>query len=668
MKERRETGLEWNYLPLPDNFCEVYTRVMKPYFDEEKAFMDAQEDKGTGRIIVCFDPKTGNCGYIVEKKNDEPTGSEMCRAIGFTGDPDAVLCSKTFVKANSREDRKFGIRRMYVTSETVGDMFVLRVYMFYTKNFKNYGRPETLKEIFRAVMCDGDMWQENEKGISEIPWRSYIRCLKGASWYNTERGAKMDRIHGLKSNYDDYFVHPLDILLGYKSMPNGDRIFARVPDDVRSDLAAEHEGLYQIPGYLCIALRGEKYRMEAKYAFVGPDERVYIGEKDVYFFQRNPWTGKFVSVTCRKYMQSNRINVNAIGLESVIRFDELTGMAGLAIDVLKKQRDAFDFPRVMDCASKNLAAEQMLKCGWYVAVKELCNKGTDLSRGNMLEVLGIPSFVPKMYAEDLCFEGAGFELLAPGLVETREARKDLFKRAAESGREIDRKMFYIAYKRCLDPLIAVCDRYVRAGKNVNSLLKALIDREREGMSLTHYARGLLGKLSDYMNMHLTASIVAKKPYPEFIKPSAIEYWHELVVRDYYRALELAELKKHPKTMRSFTERVTSKSYKGLEYKTEDFSILAPERPDDLIVEGCELDHCVGSYVDMVADGSSMIFFIRRAENISEPYCTAEVIDCYGELELNQCYNAHDTHDKDPKRIAFVEEWCRQKNIRIACGY
>jgi hypothetical protein len=68
-------------------------------------------------------------------------------------------------------------------------------------------------------------------------------------------------------------------------------------------------------------------------------------------------------------------------------------------------------------------------------------------------------------------------------------------------------------------------------------------------------------------------------------------------------------------------------YKGL-------VIMAPKDADELIKEGQALHHCVGTYIKRIAEGQTVVLFIRKAEAPEEPYCTMEVangkiIQCRG---------------------------------------
>ena len=60
-----------------------------------------------------------------------------------------------------------------------------------------------------------------------------------------------------------------------------------------------------------------------------------------------------------------------------------------------------------------------------------------------------------------------------------------------------------------------------------------------------------------------------------------------------------------------------------EYRSGDYMVMLPRNQTDLINEGKRLCHCVGGYDKRVASGSTTILFIRRRNDPSVPFVTAE---------------------------------------------
>lgn len=87
-------------------------------------------------------------------------------------------------------------------------------------------------------------------------------------------------------------------------------------------------------------------------------------------------------------------------------------------------------------------------------------------------------------------------------------------------------------------------------------------------------------------------------------------------------------------------------------ESNDFTIISPSNPNDLIQEGLVLNHCVGSYIDRYASGYSKIFFVRRKLFVEQPFATLEL------NRNNQVVQFSEHSNKTPNTNAnkFVERW------------
>ena len=87
-------------------------------------------------------------------------------------------------------------------------------------------------------------------------------------------------------------------------------------------------------------------------------------------------------------------------------------------------------------------------------------------------------------------------------------------------------------------------------------------------------------------------------------------------------------------------------------------LIRPARtPQELRKESRELNHCVRTYVDRVARGSTSILFIRKQDEPDVPYYTLEL---NREGEVVQCRG---DHNKDyPKEVGtFIGEWMKWRS-------
>ena len=74
---------------------------------------------------------------------------------------------------------------------------------------------------------------------------------------------------------------------------------------------------------------------------------------------------------------------------------------------------------------------------------------------------------------------------------------------------------------------------------------------------------------------------------------------------------------------------------------------------DLIREGREMQHCVGTYGRRVAEGMCFIFFIRRAEEPGKAFYTVEIKPDLKKLQVVQC-RGYRNNDRSPEERAEVE--------------
>lgn len=120
---------------------------------------------------------------------------------------------------------------------------------------------------------------------------------------------------------------------------------------------------------------------------------------------------------------------------------------------------------------------------------------------------------------------------------------------------------------------------------------------------------------DYLNM--SKELKADLNNRSVLFPNSLKLEHDRAVR------KVGSLRNY-EIVKNFKQSV--EKYKYLEYEDEkhDFFIKVPSSQEELYEEGRQLHHCVGSYVNSVASGSSLILFIRKKDDPDTPLCTIEV--------------------------------------------
>ncbi len=66
---------------------------------------------------------------------------------------------------------------------------------------------------------------------------------------------------------------------------------------------------------------------------------------------------------------------------------------------------------------------------------------------------------------------------------------------------------------------------------------------------------------------------------------------------------------------------------------DDYCVSVPEEAEDLVRESDSLGHCVKDYCEAVANGSTYILFLRRAEKPDKPFVTMEVRKRYRLIQV-----------------------------------
>lgn len=97
-------------------------------------------------------------------------------------------------------------------------------------------------------------------------------------------------------------------------------------------------------------------------------------------------------------------------------------------------------------------------------------------------------------------------------------------------------------------------------------------------------------------------------------------------------------------------------YGDVNISTEEYLIRFPHSLDELIYEGNTMNHCVASYADRAIAGTSIIFFMRKAD---EPYITME-FDCKGNLV--QARKSRNASINNKAETDFIKQF--QKNTLI----
>lgn len=125
---------------------------------------------------------------------------------------------------------------------------------------------------------------------------------------------------------------------------------------------------------------------------------------------------------------------------------------------------------------------------------------------------------------------------------------------------------------------------------------------------------------------------------EFILyPKPLAQAHDRVLEERNKIRDKKKLEKL-KEESKLIKKMAADLIKSYGFETDKYIITVPKSAKEIIKEGQALHHCVGSYVERMATGSTVILFVRSKENIKKPFYTVEVreekiIQCRGK---NNC--------------------------------
>lgn len=156
---------------------------------------------------------------------------------------------------------------------------------------------------------------------------------------------------------------------------------------------------------------------------------------------------------------------------------------------------------------------------------------------------------------------------------------------------------------------------------------------------------------DFEKLEKYASKVGKENYRDYLEaceylklnladtkvlyPKKFKYWHDFYINQ-------MNANKNNRIDRKISKQ--AQRYKYILLDLEELILMFPTKTQDFIDEGKSLHHCVGrmSYNEKMANGESLIIFIRKKVEPSKPYVTMEF-----DPKKNYIKQIYGDHDKPP---------------------
>lgn len=155
-----------------------------------------------------------------------------------------------------------------------------------------------------------------------------------------------------------------------------------------------------------------------------------------------------------------------------------------------------------------------------------------------------------------------------------------------------------------------------------------------------YHRGDISRLSQYLEM-----CKAMEKTPQKVNNFMREWWE---------TKEEYELRRTEFDNRKIANNFAKHS-KAWEFEYGDYTIVLPTCAKDIIDEGSNMHHCVGSYVSNVIENQTYIVFVRRKDTPDKCYITCQV---HTNGNIGQYFLAYDRYIHEQVDIDFKEAFAK----------
>jgi len=201
------------------------------------------------------------------------------------------------------------------------------------------------------------------------------------------------------------------------------------------------------------------------------------------------------------------------------------------------------------------------------------------------------------------------------------------------------------------PLPRDCDGFmdVMESPDCNLQLRRLIDYvlfDLYGQGIASIDGRFWREYKDHLEMQRHFYGKVKEKYPPNFKTA-----HDIITLKYNQIRELVQSEK-------FTEQM--KKIEPLAHQDGEYCVVVPTKPQEVADEGINLNHCVKSYINRVAEGECHILFLRKTISPERPLVTLQL--CGDSICQAQGLSRRAITEEERQAL---ERWGVKKGIRIA---
>ncbi len=374
--------------------------------------------------------------------------------------------------------------------------------------------------------------------------------------------------------------------------------------------------------------------------------RAYFTKDRIFWFKKNPFTDKWYS-SCEKFCVSLKYATiyvqDALAIKDIIKgtwaekYTVPNDNPSSIIESLLYQKEYLSIEQAYKMERSDIGFMLIKGLTGYYGSSDAFSKDQ-----NLPEVLGI--------------SGKQIRFLAKNYYMSLPEFKNVMALAKSKNIPVEcilPNMVYVG-----NYIISVIKEFEDNGKSCVNFFKALAKRERYEVSR------ILQEFQDSINMRNRLNVYMRAhDIPErsiCVKPSLIHEVHE-TYRQLLNQMNAERRAESDKEWNISIER-QKESLKDLEYSDENYSIILPKNANDIRQEGTVLQHCVGSYVALVARKETTILFLRKNKEMDKRLLTIEL----NNGNIRQCFGLHDTYNKDKNVGEFIRSWAKKHNFGISC--
>lgn len=170
------------------------------------------------------------------------------------------------------------------------------------------------------------------------------------------------------------------------------------------------------------------------------------------------------------------------------------------------------------------------------------------------------------------------------------------------------------------------------------------------------------KVNDYFRLYdLCKNYFTNNHFPKFPPVNEISRYHDNLI-EFHQSILAKQKEKDLENQQNIYETLLPNLSK-LEFSNEKYSIIVPKKLIEVIQEGINLHHCVGSYINAICNKHNKIYFLRKNDSLDQSWFT---------IDVDYDNNVRQVHTKYNKTINSVPEydeikeflnlWANKKNL------